>query len=215
MDANGGKVRQLTRNKRIDTTPQWSPDGTRIAFASDRARVQEPEIWVMRADGTGARRVIANPTRRNVQDIAYSPAWSPDGTRLVFSANRAGAENPELYAVRIDGTGLKRLTFTRGTTEVLGDDSMPDWARDGATIVFVSNRQGQSDIWRMNADRSAQRPIVRTTRADDWNPRLSADGSRIAFTRLTGGGNRSVWVMDANGSGARSLGPGFEPDWQD
>ena len=65
---------------------------------------------------------------------------------------------------------------------MLGDDSMPHWSASGR-IVFVSNREGQSDVWTMRPDGKGQRPVVRRTKTDDWNPRLSSDGRRIAFTQ--------------------------------
>jgi TolB protein len=215
MDASGGNVRQLTRNRRQDVTPQWSPDGRSIAFASDRARPGEPEIWVMRAGGGGARRLVRTVNHRTWQDAQYSPTWSPDGRRLIFSMSVAES-NPELHVVGADGKGLRRLTRTRGSIDVFGDDTMPDWSADGKTVVFVSNReQRSSDLWTMTADGRGQRPVLRRTNTDDWNPRLSPDGRTIAFTQLPfGGGPSSVWLVNRDGSGARRLTAGVEPDWR-
>lgn len=215
MDASGKNVRQLTRNRRQDVTPQWSPDGETIAFASDRGRPGEPEIWIMRADGGGARRLLATVNHPGWQDAQYSPTWSPDGRRLIFSMPVAES-NPELHVVGANGKGLRRLTRTRGSIDVFGDDTMPDWSADGKTVVFVSNReQRSSDVWTMSADGRGQRPVARRTTADDWNPRLSPDGRTIAFTQLPlGGGASSVWVMNRDGSGARRVTAGAEPDWR-
>jgi TolB protein len=214
MDAEGRSVRQLTRNRRSDMTPQWSPDGAWIAFASDRARPGEPQIWVMRANGTGARRLVRSVDHR-WQDFAYSPTWSPDGRRIVFSMTATDG-NPELYVVGVDGRGLKRLTRTKGDNVVLGDDTMPEWSRDGKSVLFVSNREGRdSDIWVMSPDGRRQRPLVRRRGLDDWNPRLSPDGTKLAFTQLTPpAGVRSIWVMRYDGKGAKRLGPGFEAHWR-
>jgi TolB protein len=214
MDANGRNVRQVTRNRRADLTPSWSPDGRWIAFASDRARPGEHEIFIMRASGAGARRLVrtANDPRR--QDAQFSPVWSPDSRRIIFSKTVAEG-NPELFVAGVDGRGLKRLTFTAGDAETFGDDTMPDWSRDGRTVVFVSNRERRSsDVWIMNANGSGQRPIARRPNSDDWHPRYSPDGSRIAFTQLTPNGGQHVWVMNANGTSARSLVRGAEPSWR-
>jgi TolB protein len=215
MDANGRDVRQLTRNRRQDLTPQWSPDGSLIAFASDRKRPGQPEIWVMRADGRGARRLLTTLDHPTWQDLQYSPAWSPDGQWLIFSMT-AAESNPELYRVAVDGSGLTRLTRTAGGSEVYGDDTMPDWSADGKAVIFVSNReQRSSDIWTMRPDGSGQRPLMRRAKTDDWNPRLSPDGRTIAFTEhVIGTGARSVWVARRDGTGARRLIDGAEPDWR-
>lgn len=214
MDALGKNVRQLTRNKAADLTPQWSPDGRWIAFASDRARPGEPEIWVMRADGGGARRLVASAAHP-WQDRQYSPTWSPDGRRIVFTM-AASAENPELYAVGADGRGLRRLTRTGGTLDDPADDTMPDWSADGRTIVFVSNRgKTTSDLWTMRADGSGQRPLLRRPRSDDWHPRLSASGDAVTFTEhVLPGGPAWVSVLSLDGTGGRRVTPGAEPDWR-
>ena len=215
MDAAGKNVRQLTRNRQRDLTPQWSPDGRLIAFASDRGRAGEPEIWVMRADGTNARRLVKTVNHPTWQDLQYSPVWSRDGKRLIFSM-AASDSNPELYLVDIEGKSLKRLTKTDGSSDVFGDDTMPDWAEDGTTVLFVSNReQKSSDIWVVRPNGSAQRPVVRRPATDDWNPRLSPDGRTIAFTeRVVASGRTSVSLMNRDGTNARRLLAGAEPDWR-
>lgn len=215
MDARGLNVRQLTRNRAQDTTPQWSPDGRFIAFTSDRQRAGEPEIWVMRSDGSDARRLVSTVNHPTWQDAQYSPTWSPDGRRLIFSMAVADS-NPELFVVGVDGKGLRRLTRTAGSVDVLGDDSMPDWSSDGKTVVFVSNREGiSSDVWTMSPNGAGQRPVVRRARSDDWSPRLSPDGRTIAYVSYpAGGGAPSVWVMRRDGSGARLVTAGVEPDWR-
>lgn len=215
MDASGKNVRQLTRNRQRDLTPQWSPDGRLIAFASDRGRAGEPETWIMRADGTNSRRLVKTVNHPSWQDLQYSPVWSPDGKRLIFSM-AASDSNPELYVVGLDGKGLKRLTRTAGSLDVFGDDTMPDWAADGTTVLFVSNReQKSSDIWTMNANGFGQRPLARRPTTDDWNPRLSPDGRTLAFSeRVVGTGRTWVSLMNRDGTNLRRLLAGAEPDWR-
>lgn len=214
MDASGRNVRQLTRNRFMDLTPQWSPDGRLIAFASDRGRPGEPEIWVMRADGTRPRRVIAT-ANHPWQDRQYSPTWSPDSRRIIFTM-ASTPENPELYVIGVDGRGFKRLTRTGGSLDDPADDTMPDWSTDGRTVVFVSNRLGTtSDIWTMDPNTTRQRPLSRRPASDDWNPRLSPDGQTIAFTEhKLPGGPASVALMRADGRFLRRVTRGSEPDWR-
>jgi TolB protein len=160
------------------------------------------------------RRLVKTVNHPEWQDSQFSPTWSPDSKRLIFSMTFANG-NPELYVVGVNGKRLKRLTFTRGSLSQFGDDTMPDWSRDGRTVLFVSNRENQSDVWRMNANGSGQRPVVKRLQSDDWNPRLSPDGSRIAFTaRAHGGGAPFVWARNPDGSAGRRLTAGAEPDWR-
>ena len=187
----------------------WSPDGRRIAFVS--RRTGQAEIHVIGADGRNARRV----TRRTARwQEAYSPAWSPDGRLLAFSSTRAGFFNPEIYVIRPDGSGLRRLTFTKGSDGVLGDDGMPDWSSDGTRIAFTSNRTQSGAVWVMRPDGRGQRRLYDARGTDDWAPRFSPDGTRIAFTRVFPAGTSELWIVDADGRNPRRLGPGSDAAWR-
>src|SRR5262245_13640363 len=106
MNANGKQVKQLTRRPLPDTRPAWSPDGRRIVYqrfqegGADFVPLQS-EIAVMNANGKGVRRL----TRNLVDDL--NPAWSSRGV-IAFRTNRD--DNWELYSMRPDGSGLRRLT---------------------------------------------------------------------------------------------------------
>jgi Tol biopolymer transport system component len=100
MNADGGGLRRLTRDAGFDGEPAWSPDGTKIAFRSNRDG--NNEIYVMNADGTALR----NLTRNTARDSR--PSWSPDGKKLAFISNRDG--RAEAHVMNADGTGQRRLT---------------------------------------------------------------------------------------------------------
>jgi Tol biopolymer transport system component len=191
--ADGSGVRRLTRSAGPDLSPAWSSDGRRIAWS------RNAEIWTMRADGTNRRAVVR---KTKVWHEHVTPAWH--GTRLVYSSNRAGFFNPELYAVP-----AVRLTHTRGSDGVLGDDGMPDFSPDGRRIVFTSNRDRNGEIYVMSRNGSGERRLT-TRRGDDFLPRFSPDGTQIAFVSLPG----TIVVMNADGTGARSLTAGTDADWK-
>jgi Tol biopolymer transport system component len=187
---------QLTNNRGINTDPTYSPDGTRIAFTSNKAfrqarvgRPQPPtEIYIMNADGTGQRRLTTD------RFISEDPDFSPDGTRIVFDETRVrnGVVQRRLATVNAAGGGYRALGRFRA-----GGGTNPKWMPDGQRIVFEVDTTTLSDISIMNADGTGQRTII-GTRAWETNPVPSPDGTRIAFT------------SDRNRRGARRLGRGFE-----
>ena len=103
MDDDGGNLQNLTNNSFNDEYPSWSPDGKRIAFASDRrGDLVNFEIYVMDADGGNPQNLTNNPfSDRN-------PSWSPDGKRIAFTSSRDW--NTEIYVMDADGGNPQNLT---------------------------------------------------------------------------------------------------------
>jgi Tol biopolymer transport system component len=197
-NGDGTRPKRVTHEPGPDLTPAWSSDGRQLAYT------HAAEIWRMNADGAGKQRLVG---KHQVWHEAYAPAWH--GGRLVYAALRVNAFNTELYRYP-----ARRLTFTRGGEGVLGDDSMPGFSPDGARIAFTSSRQGDADIWVMNANGSQQRPLLRKAGSFETTPRWSRDGTRIAFAAL-GPRTSDVWVVRADGSGPRRLvSGGADPEWR-
>ena len=106
MDVDGGNEQRLTENRKNDWEPSWSPDGERIAFASDRkGDLQNFEIYVIDADGGNEQRLTEN------RIIDRNPSWSPDSKRIAFASYKPGDwESLEIYVMDTDGGNLQRLT---------------------------------------------------------------------------------------------------------
>jgi sugar lactone lactonase YvrE len=173
MDLGTGSITELvsTRTSDVENSgpcvalcdgitdgPRWSPDSTRLVFARQGAYNQvtghyETTVYVVNADGTDLHRFVpAEPS-------AIDPDWSPDGTWIVFTSSFVTATDPEtlastadIYRVRPDGSGLRRLTSD-------GISGRPNWTRDGR-IVFVrspgmdTGAETAFELWVMDSDGS-------------------------------------------------------------
>jgi Tol biopolymer transport system component len=149
MRADGGDLRRLTDDPASDFAPNWGPDG-RIVYVS--TRTGKACLWVMNGDGSDQHRLTPPSFIWN----ETSPAWSPDGKRLLFQADRdRPTGNLELYVMNSNATGLTRLTTYPGL------DSAPTWSPDGKEIAFARGPTPfRNEIYVMNADGSAQHEIT-------------------------------------------------------
>ena len=207
LSANGDEHR-LTKAKGdastpaglfFQTEPAWSPDGRRIAFVSRRDG--RAHIYVMRANGTGPRRLT-----RSAPDDS-SPTWSSDGSRIAFS--RVG----ELFAVSSRGGPARRIG------EGVGGEALdPDWSPDGKLIAYDYRPPGYSirEIWVVGADGKRPRRVTRL-REVSTRPTWSPDGRRIAFQSDAQGGHVEIYSIGLNGKGlrrvTRSAIDTFDPAW--
>ena len=178
--ADGATVLPLTNNADEDGAPTWSPDGSRIAFDSDR-NGGVSKIWIMNSDGTGAFAAAASFSADE------SPSWSPDGTKIAF-AREIGAGNHDIWVMNSDGGGAA----TRATGA--GDERNPDWSPDGSRIVFQRTGAG---LVTMAADGSDQRPLPVPT--DALRPAWSPDGTKIVYDIAP-----ELYVVNADGTGSAS-----------
>jgi len=183
----------------FQTEPAWSPDGRRIAFVSRRDGPSH--IYVMRADGTGTRRL----TDSSSDD--QSPTWSPDGRRIAFS--RGG----ELFVIRSSGGAARRIAHGVG-----GEALDPAWSPDGKLIAYDYRPPGYSirEIWVVGVDGTRARQVTRV-REVSTRPAWSPDGRRLAFQSDAQGGHVEIYSIALDGSGfrrvTRSTIDTFDPDW--
>jgi len=210
MDADGGRSRPIFETPGAsEGAPAFSPDGQSVAYDTDRDG--NFEIYVMRADGTGHRRLTSHPGR----DLA--PAWSPDGRWMVFMSDRDARPEFDVFRMKADGTEVERLTSgathwfpqfapdgariamhvwrdvhvmdltTRALTRLTVDPEngmYPTWSPDGRRIAFMSGRTGPAEIYTMNADGTNQQLLVRMRTGSAIDPRWSPSGDRIAFVHV-------------------------------
>lgn len=181
----------LTNNVAEDNLPALSPDGSKIAFTSNRDG--PGDIYVMNSDGNGVKRLTFTPVAES------SSTWSADGSKIVFESARDG--NGEIYIMDADGSNQKRLTFNASR------DAGPAYlSPDGTRIVFSRNAAIDGfnyDIYTMNADGDDVRQITRDTEFDA-EPKWSADGSKIFFISARTG-NLDTFAINADGSGESNL----------
>jgi serine/threonine protein kinase/Tol biopolymer transport system component len=183
-DGHGGvrtvaQPASIIASTRAELSPQFSPDGKRIVFESDRDGY--PEIWVAASDGSGAAQLTMLKSPRS-----GSARWSPDGTRIVFDSLASG--DNDIWMVGSEGGPPKQLT-----TEP-ANDARPSFSRDGRWIYFRSDRSGSQQIWKIPSS-APFRPAARLTQNGGFDADEALDGKLLYYTRSQGG----LWSMPVEG----------------
>lgn len=152
-------------------------------------------IFSINADGSGQKELTSSW-------INSDPAWSDDGSKVVFVRD---ANLPKLWTMNADGSGKTRLTHAPGK-----EDGTPKLSPDAARVVFTRSKSYgvqclyRTDIFVTNVDGSGTRNLTKTCRRRENSPQWSPDGSKILFTRQTSG-RTQIFVMNADGSGVTRL----------
>jgi Tol biopolymer transport system component len=212
MTFEGRDRRELYGSKSLALDPIWSRDRSRVAFVGAVTEGgRRTELFSMRADGTGVRRL----TNHSQRVVCTSPSWSPDASQIVYSTfglDRSD-EAPELWVVEV-ATGRSRL-LEKGTC--------PDWSPDGRTVLFTRPETGfiaEGRLWAFDLRTNSSKRVIgqMTTCGGSWSP----DGRQIAYSVVRQDQRGTVWVAKADGTQRRQLtkheGPPREygePIWTD
>jgi TolB protein len=170
----------------------------RIVFTSNIDPAGRWDLFTMRPNGTGVRRLTILP---DPNSPFSAPDWSPDGTQLVFTSPSPSSRHGQVYRINADGSGLTQLTHSHGF-----DNDNASWSPDGSKIVLKRQGSGEYAIWIMNADGSGLKRLT-SERYDNSHPTFTPDGRHILYASERGGLVSAIWIMNADGSNKRRLTP--------
>jgi Tol biopolymer transport system component len=178
-----GLITNLTNNPAEDLDPDWSPDGTKLLFISDRDG-PVGDLYTMEADGSSLTKILESSLYR-LYFIGESK-WSPDGSRIALDCYFEAYT--DLCLVNADGSELEVL---------LGRATSGDWSPDGTEIVYFDGLNFQ--IWIINPDTHQGRRLVSGSCCDDipGSPAFSPDGRKVVYAEYG-----DIWAVNSvDGSG--------------
>src|SRR5437763_566748 len=227
VPTGGGKARQYTRGDKSASAPEWSPDGTMLAFLTDREKDGERQVWMMMADGGEAWAVTSH--KGGVSGFHFSP----DGKRLVLTATDQPNKDEEdrkkvkddtmvidhdlkmahLWVYDLNKKEEKRLTEGNYTV------SDPQWSPDGARITYTTRPTPRaddgalSDVWILTIAGGEKKKLASGDGASD-NARWSPNGEWIAYTgsmdRDPGPSTTYLYLLPAAGGSPKQLTAKFD-----
>jgi hypothetical protein len=202
----GGAMVRLTDHPAWDIEPSLSPDRRKVLFSSGRDR-EEGDLYLLDIERGTLTRLTSGPGHH----WSSAQAWSPDGSRIVFSSTREDPNRHHLYLLSLDTGTIDRLTH-----DPLASDIRAAWSPDGSSIAFCRIREPEDDVFevtveRMNVDGSGPVRLAGEACGPIWSP----DGSRIAFTTSPADEfvPNDVGVVAAGGGPVAIVASGWSPAW--
>ncbi|MDH4184222.1 MAG: Tol-Pal system beta propeller repeat protein TolB, partial [Nitrospinota bacterium] len=201
MDLTNMQRYPLSTAVGLNSTGDWSPDGTRVAFALSKQG--NTDIYIVNADGRGLTRLTSE------RSAELNPSWSPDGQKLAFTSDMGGT--PQIYIMNSDGTGRERFSYTGRYCDGAA------WSPKGDMIAYASLVYDNFDIVvQQIRDRAAQIITEGYGKGNSESPSWAPDGRHLAFSS-TNSGNRQLYISGLTGGAPLPItnlpGGGSQPSW--
>ena len=198
MNPDGTELEQLTTNPAGDYGPALSPDGTKVAFYSNRAG--NPDIYVLDLQAG-----VITPLTTDNPESDSDPTWSNDSSEIAFASRRGGYD--AIWNISASGGTATQVTFPTRPTPGEGD-ACPDWSPNGNHIVFQST-EGHKDlwaIWEVSVIDGTEKKIIAFF-GNEYGPAYSPDGTRIVWTHWLSSSSSyaNIWLVDADGNNREQL----------
>jgi dipeptidyl aminopeptidase/acylaminoacyl peptidase len=174
MEESLPRARKVIASTQEESYPQFSPDGKRIAFGSNRSGITQ--IYIADRDGSNLL-----PVTSFSAGFTNAPRWAPDGKHIAFASLQSS--NRDIYIVSSDGSSLRQLTRTPS------NEGRPSWSRDGHWIYFYSDRTGQEVVWKIPAEGGE---MVQVTQGRGHETSESPDGKLLYYEDYAVKGLQSV-----------------------
>ncbi|MCA1636014.1 MAG: S9 family peptidase [Acidobacteria bacterium] len=201
VDVGTGGARQITSGEDWnDSDPRWSPDGTRLAFVSDRTghafdESRNTDVWVMNADGTGGLTKVSDH-----EEADSSPRWSPDGKTIAFVGVVRQRDHPKIWLAPAAGGSASRLV-------VEGLDLIPsnlEWAEGGRALYFETGVRGETHLFRVDVAARKLRQVTQGARAVRGVD-MDARSRRMVYAANDFKRLDDLYVAELDGGGERQL----------
>lgn len=190
VPTSGGPASLRIASTYFDMAPEYSPDGARIAFRSNRTGIGS--IWICDRRGQNLQRLVDFSGAQ-----VSAPRWSPDGKQIVFEGRVKGSS--DLYVISV--AGGSPVAFANSSAQ----EVLPWWASDGKSIYYAADHSGDWQIWQQRLDGGSP---VRFTRNGGFAPRQSADGAWLYYTH--GPDKGGLYRMPAAGGNEEPVIPTLE-----